>query len=147
RGRHPIELERRTTNGTIARAGRGVLDERGSGHAGPGSTVFTDHLRHVVDGSEVASLALLQIAVQPCRQLEAPPLLYGIGDLYGHSLFDAGNVERSALQNDLYASCARVERACGMALCAGSRVVSGGARNARCGTVTMTKRCDWRNAR
>src|SRR5260370_10695152 len=124
-----------------------MRDEGNTGGTRLGRIIFADDLREVINGSEIAGLALLEIAVHSRRQFEAPPLLTRIGHLDGYSLFDARNVDRSALQKNLYASRARIERAVGMAQRAGSGVISGSSGDARRGTVTMSESADWQNAR
>jgi len=96
-------------------------------------------LRHGVDGREIAGLAVFETAVQARRQLEAPPLLIRIGDLDGYPLFDAGDVDESALQKDLYAARARIGRVAGMAERAGASVIAGAAGDTRRGSVTMSE--------
>src|SRR5260370_10665048 len=118
-----------------------------SGCTGFGRKIFADDLRQVVNRSQIPGLAVRQIAVQSRRQFEAPPLLNGIGNPYRYPLFDAWDVEQPALQNNLDAARARIERAPGVALCAGPGVVSGVAGDARRGTITVSEQGSWSDGR
>src|SRR5262249_741322 len=124
RGR-PVELKDRAVPGADARAGRGVLNECNASTR-PGSSVFADHLGHVVDAGEVARLAILQVAVQARGHFKAPAALIRIGYLDGNSLPDAWNIERAALQERLHASRSGIETA-RMTGSTSSGIVPGGA--------------------
>ena len=147
RRRRPIELERHSAPGAVARAGRRVLDEGNPGGARLRRIVLADHLRQVVNRVQVAGLPLLQVAVQSRREFEAPPPLRRVGNLHRHPLFDAGDIDRSALQDNLHAPRARIERAAGMTLCTGPRIVPGSSGNPRRRSVAMRESSDRRNAR
>jgi len=112
--RNPVELKARAILCAVARASGRVLNKGDVGCARLRTGIFANHLSEIVDGRQFARLRVLKIAVEPRGKFEAPALLSNVGYSHRHSLFDAGNIDRAALQCDRHASGTRIEVGSGM---------------------------------